>query len=131
MGADAELDPAALPPGDVVHDRRDDGLAVPAALGAEHAAAECARGRSRDRRWRPRPAGSTGTTATHDSTNDAPTARMPISRPFLGIRLPKNRIRKNDTAGIGGDDPGVVEHGRDQPFIWSTSSRSTLCGCGR
>ena len=38
--ADAELDAAALPPGEVVHHGRDDGLAVPATLGAEHAPAE-------------------------------------------------------------------------------------------
>src|SRR5436190_23843242 len=32
----------------------------------------------------------------------APTAAIPISAPFPGIRLPKNRIRKNETAGNAG-----------------------------
>ncbi len=27
---------------------------------------------------------------------------MPISAPFFGMRLPKKRIRRNDTAGIAG-----------------------------
>ena len=31
-----------------------------------------------------------------------PSAAMPISAPLYGIRLPKNRIRKNDAAGISG-----------------------------
>src|SRR5438874_11224380 len=34
-----------------------------------------------------------------DRMNPAPTARMPISAPPLGSRLPKNTIRKNDAKG--------------------------------
>ena len=40
------FDAAVLPPGERVHDRRDDRLGACAALGAEHAAAERARARS-------------------------------------------------------------------------------------
>ena len=31
-----------------------------------------------------------------------PSAAMPISAPLYGIRFPKDRIRKNDAAGISG-----------------------------
>jgi hypothetical protein len=34
--------------------------------------------------------------------NDALSATMPISEPFLGKRFPKRRIRMNETAGIAG-----------------------------
>ena len=31
-----------------------------------------------------------------------PTDAMPISAPFFGIRLPKNRMSRNETAGMSG-----------------------------
>ena len=105
VGADAELDAAVLPPRDAVHDRRDDRLAV-LALGGEQAPPE----RARAPRACPvasRPGRSTATTATHESTNDAPTAAMPISAPLRGSRFPKKRITTNETAGSERDDPGV------------------------
>src|SRR6266511_35291 len=42
------------------------------------------------------------TPAMHASTNDVPTAAMPISAPFFGMRLPKKRIKKNEAAGSEG-----------------------------
>ncbi len=42
------------------------------------------------------------TAVTHASTNDTPSAVMPISEPCLGILLPKNRISTNEAAGIAG-----------------------------
>ena len=78
------------------------GFAVATALGAEHAAAERARGRSRDRRWRLDPVDPLVRPRRTTSTNDAPSAAMPTSAPFFGKRFPKNRIRTNDTAGIAG-----------------------------
>ena len=62
------------------------------------------------------------------STNDAPTATMPTSEPWRGMRLPNSRITTNESAGISGIEPRVVEEEhRRQPFIVSTSSRSALC----
>ena len=40
--------------------------------------------------------------ATTDRTNAVPTAPMPISAPRSGIRFPKKRIRRNETAGSAG-----------------------------
>src|SRR5713101_3709636 len=55
------------------------------------------------------------TAATTDSTNDAPTAAIPISEPRLGRRFPKNRIRKKETAGIA----GMIQ-------AWFSTARSAL-----
>src|SRR5438552_5270816 len=40
--------------------------------------------------------------ATQDNTNDAPTARIPISEPLRGRRFPIRRMRKNEIAGRAG-----------------------------
>ena len=39
---------------------------------------------------------------TSATTNDAPTAAIPIGAPWPGVRLPKNRIRKNARNGKAG-----------------------------
>ncbi len=80
--------------------RGDDRFAV-TALGAEHPATEGAEPAlvpplalsTRSIHWY---------TATHESTNDAPSATIPISEPFFGKCFPKSRIRTNETAGIAG-----------------------------
>ena len=41
--------------------------------------------------------------------------------PCCGMRFPKKRMRTNETAGMRGDEPGVIEHRSRQPFSWSTS----------
>ena len=43
-----------------------------------------------------------------------------------GSRLPKNRMRKNDAAGMSGMIQACSSTVPAQPFIESTSSRSTL-----
>ena len=50
-----------------------------------------------------------GAPAHTDSTNEEADDAMPISLPWKGRRLPTNRMRTNDTAGISGDDPGVFQ----------------------
>ena len=40
--------------------------------------------------------------ATTESTNEVPTAPIPISAPRSGILFPKKRIRRNETAGSAG-----------------------------
>src|SRR5579871_6236900 len=58
------------------------------------------------------------TTAPHERMNDALNAAMPISDPSRGMRLPKNRIATNDSAGISGmshaqlrkNTPLVLQH---------------------
>ena len=103
LDADAELDAAVLPPGDVVHDRRDDGLARAAALGAEARRAPSAR--------EPARVTAVGVLDALDplddarrttSTNDAPTATMPISAPFSASASRRTGSAKNETAGISG-----------------------------
>ncbi len=42
------------------------------------------------------------TAVMHDSTKDEPTAKIPISEPCRGMRLPKKRISANETAGMSG-----------------------------
>ena len=62
--------------------------------------------------------------ATIDRTNEVAIARMPTSAPFFGRRLPKKRMTKNETAGSAGMIQAYSSIGSDQPFSWSTSSRS-------
>ena len=85
----------------MVHDRLTTGSASCAGLGAEQTPAERAETlavppvalSTRSIHWK---------AATTDSTNDVPTAPMPISAPCFGIRFPKKRIRRNETAGSAG-----------------------------
>ena len=65
--------------------------------------------------------------ARRDRTKQMASAAMPISEPPWGSRLPKPRIEDERQRGDERDDPGVGEHGSGaQPFMRSTSSRSTL-----
>ena len=75
-------------------------------------------------------AGSTDR-VTHESTNDAPTARIPISAPFLGRRLPKNRISEERHRGDRRDDPGLVEHRPVSPSAGRPRRGRDCGGCGR
>ncbi len=55
-------------------------------------------------------------------------AAMPISAPFFGRRFPKNRMRKNEAAGMSGISHACSRNQPmpRQPFISARSSRSTL-----
>ena len=53
---------------------------------------------------------------------------MPMSAPFFGSRLPKNRISRNDSAMIAGTIQTLAKNhmATSQPFSRSTSSTSML-----
>ena len=83
-------------------DRRDDRLAVATALGAEHAPAERAQAALVPAGGALDPVDPLVRPRRTRARTIAPSAAMPISAPFFGMRFPKKRIRTNDTAGIAG-----------------------------
>ncbi len=63
---------------------------------------------------------------SRENTKAMPRKKMPISAPFLGMRLPKNRISRNDRAMRAGTIQTCVKNHMvpTQPFSSSSSSMS-------
>ena len=127
--ADAELDAAVLPPGEVVHHRRDHGFAV-AALGAEHAAAERAQAAlvtaggvsTRSIHWY---------TATHDEDERRAERDDPDLRALLRHALPEEEDQDERHRGDRGDDPAVIQHVEISPSTGRLRRDRRCARCGR